>query len=457
MGGVGEDVAVGLAAGGAHAVGVELLGWREGEVEVGGGAGEGADAAFPLDEEDLHLGGDVDDAPAGVVDLEAVVAGEADGEDARPALGDGETGEGLRRGFEVELDGLGDADGHVVHLPLEHGVGAGAVPLDVGDEVCGELGGDEVAGGVELEDGLVGLPGLTEDEEVGAPERLGELGAGLLERLDGLTAFAFEGAAGSVGEDVEVLGGELALFLGGAEGELEGAVEVGGGGGLLDAFDGGAGGLKVVGGLGRDGVGVNGVVLIDGAGGGDDHHLFVARGEAVDELAGHELGLAEMGLGVGASAGLVGHGVGVVDDEDVERGALTAQRRNAVVLASERTRQRQAHEEDEEAADGEEEPLLELEPAAVLPHRLEEVLHRGPLHDLEPSAVEDVDDDRDGGQRRARDGEAGADKPGGEDVGKGDRHVLSIPVVGRYLMLAARVARKPLRVTSRGSPVFMRW
>ena len=60
---------------------------------------------------------------------------------------------------------------------------------------------------------------------------------------------------------------------GGADGELECAVEIGGGGGLLDAVDGGAGGLQVVGRLGRGGVRIYRLFLIDGAGGGDDHRF----------------------------------------------------------------------------------------------------------------------------------------------------------------------------------------
>ncbi len=94
---------------------------------------------------------------------------------------------------------------------MHDGITACAEAFDLGDEVGGELGGDEVGGGIELEDGLVPLAGLAEDEEVGLAEGLGELRAGLLEGFDCFAAIAFEGAAfkgaaGAVGEDVEALG-----------------------------------------------------------------------------------------------------------------------------------------------------------------------------------------------------------------------------------------------------------
>ncbi len=182
-----------------------------------------------------------------------------------------------------------------------------------------------------------------------------------------------------------------------------------------------------------------------------------------------------MGLGVGAATGLVGHGIGVVDDEDVEGGALPAERGDRAAVATERAGEGEAHEADEEAADRKEEPLFELEAAAVFPHGLEEIFHRGPADGLEAAAVEDVDDDGNGSQGRAGEGEPGGDEPGGEGMNhvksqKSDFRFqisnlgfqisdfkFSISYFKHHLMLAARVARKPLRVTSRGSLVFMRW
>jgi hypothetical protein len=183
---------------------------------------------------------------------------------------------------------------------------------------------------------------------------------------------------------------------------------------LLDAVDRVTRGLQIVRRLGGDGVGVGRAVGVDRRRGGDDHDLFVAGGNAVEELLGHDLGLVEVGLGVGA-ADLVRHGVGVVDDDDVEGGALAAQRGDRAVVAAEGAGERQAHEEDQQAAHRQEQPLLELDAAAVFPHRVEQVFHRGPLDDLEAAAVEEVDDDRDGRQRRAGEGEPGIDEPGGEN------------------------------------------
>src|SRR5581483_4984688 len=83
--------------------------------------------------------------------------------------------------------------------------------------------------------------------------------------------------------------------------------------------------------------------------------------------------------------------------------------------------------------------------AAVLLHRPQQKIHRLPRDGLVAAAVEDVDDDRD----RHR-GQPGPEKgPGDEPDGEmGERQV--------HLILAARVARKPLRAPSSDSPLFMR-
>jgi hypothetical protein len=87
---------------------------------------------------------------------------------------------------------------------------------------------------------------------------------------------------------------------------------------------------------------------------------------------------------------------------------------------------RPAHGEDQhddhERAQGEQEPLLELQPAAIGAQRELEVLHRRPVDDLEPPAVEQVDDQRDRGESESAEEEGVQEHPHPSPWGIGSKH-----------------------------------
>ena len=185
--------------------------------------------------------------------------------------------------------------------------------------------------------------------------------------------------------------------------------------------------------------------------------------------------------------GLVGHRVAVVDHEHVQTRPL----RQAIAASStDRTRAAAPAPspiEQQQTPRRQQQPLLKLQPPAVLPHRPQQEIHRRPLHRLEPPAVEDVDDDRNRRKQQPRDEERRRDEATrSEDVGSisiksscnregsksakasrcatneiPSRFLFALIAPSRsaffsYFIDAARVARNSLSATSSESPLLIR-
>ena len=179
---------------------------------------------------------------------------------------------------------------------------------------------------------------------------------------------------------------------------------------MFDAIDHLAGGFEIDLWLGDDRLG--------GPGGGDDDDRLSAGTSSIQQRLHDFLRLIEMGFGV-AVIGDVAGGIAVVDDEDIERG-MPAKLGHHPVFAAHGPGEGDAEQRDQQAPGCQQKPLLEFQPAAVFPHRPQQEFHRRPRHLLEPPAVEQMDDDRNGDQRQA-----GPDKPPGEEpVGQGIVEVM---------------------------------
>ena len=111
---------------------------------------------------------------------------------------------------------------------------------------------------------------------------------------------------------------------------------------------------------------------------------------------------------VALAIGFVGHGVAVVDNENVKAGARGGQLSERIGLAAERAGERDSQEKQQGASRRQEQKLLESQSPAVSAHGSEQEIHGGPLDLLETAAVEDVDEDGDGRQQSA-----GREKCGG--------------------------------------------
>ena len=132
----------------------------------------------------------------------------------------------------------------------------------------------------------------------------------------------------------------------------------------------------------------------------------VAGGAVLHLAAGPVAGGVEPALAVDGGV----HAERAVDDEDVmrprrpDRAARPADephRRPEILGPGHHRRHREDEERDHGAAAQEEQELLEPHPPGVLLLGREEEAHRGPGDDLESSAIEEVDDDRNGDGPRA--------------------------------------------------------
>ena len=103
-----------------------------------------------------------------------------------------------------------------------------------------------------------------------------------------------------------------------------------------------------------------------------DHGEDVALPAVADQLRGQLLRSAEVCV---PGIGLIVHREGIVDHQHLVawRGAATGQELFAVWFGH-----GQHDQHDDERAHGEQQPLLQLQPAGVFSHRGEQKLHRGP-------------------------------------------------------------------------------
>jgi hypothetical protein len=125
----------------------------------------------------------------------------------------------------------------------------------------------------------------------------------------------------------------------------------------------------------------------------ENHADGIALPRILDQSGSHGLGLIEA---AGSRRG-VAHGERGVEHKHAVR-ALTGDD------VAERLEEGLGHgaydEQDQERADGQEQPLLDPHPALVLADGRQQELHGRPGHLPEPAAVEQVDDDRDRGGRQ---------------------------------------------------------
>jgi hypothetical protein len=94
------------------------------------------------------------------------------------------------------------------------------------------------------------------------------------------------------------------------------------------------------------------------------------------------------------------HGHGVVHDDHVLRGRERGGGRKRLGL-EERSRHEHGQQQDQQRPQEEQQQVLEPDAAAVAELRLEQPLHRRPLHDPETAAVQQVDDDGNRGEESA--------------------------------------------------------
>jgi len=148
--------------------------------------------------------------------------------------------------------------------------------------------------------------------------------------------------------------------------------------------------------------------------GRDQRHRLAAAGKPIDQLFCQKFRLIQMRLGVW-SVGLVSHRIAVVDDDDMKPRSLPRNCRKGALVASHRTGQRQAKQQQHAASHRQQQPLLESQPSAVFAQCLEQKLHGRPLYGLESAAIEDVNDNRNGREQSARDEESGSDEAEGKN------------------------------------------
>jgi len=133
------------------------------------------------------------------------------------------------------------------------------------------------------------------------------------------------------------------------------------------------------------------VRLVGAARAHDRHEVAAARSrELLGELARLILRLVEQRH----AAAALPHRRGVVDHDDV----VGHGRHEAAAELRARNQHRQ--QQHGERSQHQHEPLLHAQALAVALQRLEQLLHRGPTHLAEATAVEQVDDDGHGRERR---------------------------------------------------------
>jgi len=293
----------------------------------------------------------------------------------------------------LEVDGLRGEHGAVDGKRYFHAAPRGcALEADRGQEHGRALQvGDPV---LEAEVGHPGvlrlLRGQLDDLQRGA-----ELGKRLVERLRRPVARL-------------LIGQEHDLFVGRAGGAAAG---------LFGQVQGRSGRGRPVHGLDRR-QGLQGVLLgaigpeaeLARRGADRDHRHAAPGGHPVDEFLGPASGLVEHG----PPELLVAHTQAVVHQQDnVDR---LARVHGLAGTHEVRPGHGQAEEQDAQHAHGQQDQVLQPDHAAAAAHRLAQELHGRPLDHAEPLPVQQVDEDRAGGE-----GQTGCGKPGGTQHGDSNR------------------------------------
>src|SRR5262249_30219459 len=123
---------------------------------------------------------------------------------------------------------------------------------------------------------------------------------------------------------------------------------------------------------------------------------------------------------------------------------------------ADKTGDEQTGKEHEQTAQGQQEELLDDEPAAIAFLRLEEKLHRRPADALVAHAVDEVDDDGRADEGGAGDHEPRVEKPGEHKLSCEPACGLISPSILPSRPGASRRTGRPLRTPSR-SIVCRRW
>ncbi len=126
--------------------------------------------------------------------------------------------------------------------------------------------------------------------------------------------------------------------------------------------------------------------------GEEEKRETIAFGTLLDDASSHFLGALEACLVTGA----VPHGEGAIEHEDAV-GPLAARGGQSAPI-DDGFRHGQHEEHDEEGSQSEQQPLLDVDPAAAVAHGCQQVLHGRPGHFAITPAAPEVDEEGRGGR-----------------------------------------------------------